>query len=189
MKRLLLSLAAAVALLGPSLTGTALAQDIGLQGDRPGWNSDRGRGFGSDHGRFDKMDLEGRWVLDNQDSEMRFGRGGRGAMRETLLPNMILIDQKPNMLRIADQGSHLLQTIMLGDKFDLRYGGDRPSYFIGRWSGSTLVVQHSMPKGVTVTQTFALRNHGQSLVVRTVRTRREFLGPKTTEFTTTYRRA
>jgi hypothetical protein len=224
MKRLLLSLAAVTALLGSTLAGTALAQDIPSQNARgaapafkaqrdrndpsgqdrrqggdgqgwgsdrgQGWGSDRGQGWGSDRGRFDRMNLEGRWVADNHSANMegrRGGRGVRGGMRAMLLPNFIFIDQKPNMLRVSDQDNHPLQTIMLGDKFDLRYGGDRPDYFIGRWDGSTLVVQHPMPKGAAITQSFELQNHGRSLVVTT--TRREGFGSRTTEITTTYRRA
>jgi hypothetical protein len=197
MKRMLLSLAAVAALLGTAPAGTALAQDIQQQAQR-NWNGpseqDRhqdgrghgsGHGSGSDRGRYDTMNLEGRWVADDHSGEMRGGRGGRG-LRDMLLPDLILIDQRPSMVRITDQRNHPLQTVMLGGKFGSRYGADRPDYLPGRWNGSTLVVERSTPRGATITQTFALQNRGHVLVVRT---RREGFGPRTVDITTTYRRA
>jgi len=177
MKRLVLSLAAAAALLGPTLAGTALAQDFSQhrQGD--------GRGWGSDRGRFDRTNLDGRWVADDHAGG---ARGGRGMVRQMLLPDQIRIDQKPSMLRITDERNQTLQTIMLGGKFDSRYGQDRPDYLVGRWNGSMLVVERSTPRGATITQTFALEDRGHSLVVRT---KREGSGPRTFEITTTYHRA
>jgi hypothetical protein len=219
MKRLLQSLAAVTMLLGTTLAGTALAQDLpsnrdnassqdrrqgdnqgwgsdrgqgngsdrgqGWGSDRGGWGSDRGQGYGSDRGRFNRMSMEGRWVADNRSGDARGGRGERG-MREMLLPDLIFIDQRPSMLRITDQRNQPLQTIMLGGKFDSRYGNDRPDYLVGRWNGSMLVVERSTPRGATITQTFALQDRGHTLVVRT---RREGFGRRSFEITTTYRRA
>jgi hypothetical protein len=186
MKRLVLSLATAAALLGPTLAGTALAQDVRPQlapngnpafyaQNHPGWN----------RGRFDTRSLDGRWVADDHSGD---ARGGRGMMRQMLLPDLITIDQKPSMLRITDQRNQPLQTIMLGGKFDSRrgHGNDRPDYVVGRWDGSMLVVERATPRGGTITQTFSLENRGHNLVVRT---KREGQGPRTLEITTTYRRA
>ena len=207
MKRLAASLVTAAALLGSSLAGTALGQDTNAQGmfgapktfdAQQGWGDQRGgnsgqdrNGFdwGSNRGRFDKAILEGRWVMDDQAGDFRSDRGdfhGRGPMRQILLPGRIQIDQRPNMVRIADSRNHALQLIMLGGKFDSRYRGDKLDYVSGRWRGSTLVVERSTQRGATVTQTFALENRGRTLVVRT---RREGFGPRTMEITSTYRRA
>jgi hypothetical protein len=215
MKRLTASLVAAAALLGSALAGTALGQDTDVQAAlaaseafnaQQGWNDrsdlDRyrdevsGSNWGSDRGRFDKTILQGRWVADHRAADFRSDRGnfrGGGPMREILLPSFIRIDQKPSMVRIADSKNRELQQIMLGGKFDSRHGdrfdsryGGKHDYVVGRWRGSTLVVEHSMPRGATVTQTFALENRGRTLVVRT---RREGFGPRTIDITSTYRRA
>jgi len=190
MKRLVLSLTAAAALLGPTLAGTALAQDFQSQASRnanPAFFAQRhqgdGRGWGGDRGRFDKTNLDGRWVADNHSGD---ARGGRGMMRQMLLPDLITIDQRPSMLRITDPRNSPLQTILLGGKFDSRYGDGRPDYLLGRWNGSMLVVERTTPRGGTITQTFALENRGHRLVVRT---KREGQGPRTFEITTTYHRA
>jgi hypothetical protein len=212
MKRLAASLVATAALLGSTLAGTALGQDTNAQGAlaapqafnaQQDWNDrsdqDRFRGEdsgrdrngsnrGSDRGRFDGTVLEGRWVADDRAAGFRSDRGtlrGRGPMREMLLPDRIRIDQKPSMVRIADSKNHALQLIMLGGKFDSRRG-DKADYLSGRWRGSMLVVERSMQRGATITQTFALENRGRTLVVRT---RREGFGPRTMEITSTYRRA
>jgi hypothetical protein len=155
-----------------------------------------GSNWGSDRGRFDRTILQGRWVADHRAADFRSDRGvfrGRGPMRETLLPDFIRIDQKPSMVRIADSKNRALQQIMLGGKLGSRHGGEfdsrqrgKPDYLLGRWRGSTLVVEHSMPRGAVITQTFALENRGRTLVVRT---RREGFGPRTMEITSTYRRA
>ncbi len=202
MKRLAASLVAAAALLG-SLAGTALAQGTNSQnafGAGPGMNAqyDRnhqndpgdhsGQGWGSDRGRFDRADLGGRWAADNGSADSRGNRGdfrGRGPMREMMLPDFIRIDQRPSMIRIADARNRPLKTIMLGGKFDSR-GGDSPDYVLGRWHGSTLVVESTGPRGGTITQSFALQDRGRTLVVRT---RREGFGPRTMEMTSTYHRA
>jgi hypothetical protein len=108
-------------------------------------------------------------------------------------------------VKIADGGNHLLQLVMLGGKFDSRHGGDRPDYLTGDWNGRTLVVEHPMPRG-TITQTFALQNHGTTLVVTTRREGfggryygrdaygrdgydRDGFGSRAMEVTTTYHRA
>ena len=216
MKRLAASLVTAAALLGSSLAGTALGQDTNAQGmfgapktfdaqqgwgdrsdndqwDQAQWDWDRsgqdrnGSNWGSTRGRF--APLEGRWIMDDRAADFRSDRGdfrGRGPMRQILLPGRIQIDQRPNMVRIADSRNHALQLIMLGGKFDSRYRGDRLDYVSGRWHGSTLVVERSTQRGATITQTFALENRGRTLVVRT---RREGFGPRTMEITSTYRRA
>jgi len=147
-----------------------------------------GSNQGSNRGRFDKAILEGRWVADDHAADFHSDRGmfrGRGPMREMLLPDRIRIDQKPNMVRIADSRNNALQLIMLGGKFDSRRG-DKLDYLSGRWRGSTLIVERSAQRGATITQTFALENCGQTLVVKT---RREGFGPRTMEITSTYRRA
>jgi hypothetical protein len=211
MKRLTASLVAAAALLGSTLAGTALAEDSNVQGAlgasrafnaQQGWNdrSDQDRygrdsdwdrnepNWGSDRGRFDNTILKGRWVADHRAADFRSDRGvfrGNGPMREILLPDFIRIDQKPSMVRIADSRNHALQQIMLGGKFNSRQRG-KADYLLGRWRGSTLVVEHSMSRGATITQTFALENRGRTLVVKT---RREGFGPRTMEVTSTYRRA
>src|SRR5262245_46277303 len=136
MNRWILSLAAAAAL-GFTLAGTSLAQDQDAQGasgapailnsqqdednqgfsryrgdDDPNygrdWNRDQG-GWG-DRGRFYQVNLEGRWVADNRDTDFdRGGYGGygdfhgRGPMRDVMLPSLIRIDQRPNMVRIANR--------------------------------------------------------------------------------------
>ena len=176
--------------------------------DGNGWGSDRGNGWGngngwgSDRGRFSRMNLEGRWVADDHAANFRGDRGdfwgnrgdfrsdrgdfrGRGPMRDMLLPDFIRIDQRPSMIRIADARNHPLQLIMLGGKFDSR-SGDRPDYVLGRWRGSALVVERTMPRGATITQTFTLENRGRTLVVRM---RREGFGPRTMEITNTFHRA
>ena len=182
------------------------------RGEDSGWDqngSSRGSdrndsNWGSNRGRFDKAILEGRWVTDDRAFDNRSDRGafrGRGPMRETLLPDFIRIDQKPSMVRIADSKNHALQLIMVGGKFDSRYGdksdsrngseadyrhGGKADYLSGRWRGSTLIVERSTRRGGTITQTFALENRGRTLVVRT---RHEGYGPRTMEITSTYRRA
>jgi hypothetical protein len=201
MKRLPALLLTAAALLGSTLAGSAVAQDIRTRGasDAPrffdaqqgrAWDSDRYRGWGSDRGRFDKASLEGRWVADDRSDGYGSTWGdfrGRGRMGAILLPDVIRIDQRPNMVRIADRTNRPLQTILLGDKFDSRYdGGDRPDYLVGRWHGSALVVERSTRRGATITQTFTLENRGRTLVVRT---RRDGFGPREMEITTTYQRA
>lgn len=186
MKRLVLSLATAAALLGPTLAGTALAQDFPSQAApnrNPAFHAQNHEGW--NRGRFGRKDLDGRWVADNHGGD---ARGGRGMMWQMLLPDLIFIDQRPSMLRITDQRNQPLQTIMLGGKFDSRhgYGNDRPDYLFGRWEGSMLVVERPTPRGGTITQTFSLENRGHTLVVTT---KREGQGPRTFEITTTYRRA
>lgn len=206
MKRLAASLVAAAALLGSTLAGSALGQDTNAQGAlgaqafnaQQGWSDqsdqDRYRGeesapnWGSNRGRFDKNILEGRWVTDDRAADYRSDRGvfrGRGPMREILLPDFIRIDQKPSLVRIADKKNNALQLIMLGGKFNNRQSKNA-DYLLGRWHGSTLVVERSMPRGATITQTFALENRGRTLVVRTSR---EGHGSRTMEITSTYHRA
>jgi hypothetical protein len=206
MKRFAAYLVAVAALLGSSLAGTALGQDTNPEGilaapqafnAQQSWNDgpdrdrndqaryrddsdwDRnGSNWGSPRGRFNILD--GRWVADNN-ATFR----GRGPMRDILLPNVIRIDQKPSMVRIADKKNNALQVIMLGDKFNYRSRG-KPDYLVGYWRGSTLTVQHAMPRG-TITQTFALQNRGRTLVVRT---RHEGFGWRgASEVTNTYYRA
>jgi len=174
-------------------------QDQSNQDRYRGGNSgqDRnGSNWGSNRGRFDSSALQGRWVADNRAADFRSNRGdfhGHGPMRGILLPDFIRIDQKPSMVRIADSRNNALQLIMLGGKFDSlhgdksdsRYGG-QSDYVLGRWHGSTLVVERAAQRGATITQTFALENRGRTLVVRT---RREGFGPRTMEITSTYRRA
>lgn len=150
--------------------------------DQNGYNRASGRGH------FDKNILEGRWAADNQATNFRSGRGnygGRGPMREVLLPNFIRIDQKPSMVRISDSRNQALQLIMLGGKFDSGRGRNL-DYVQGSWHGSTLVVERSTGRGATITQTFALQDRGRTLVVRTTR---EGNGPRTMEITSTYHRA
>jgi hypothetical protein len=192
MKRLAASLVAA-ALLGSTLAGSALGQNINVQNAagapqifnaQQGWGNQGNQGFGSDRGRFARMSLDGRWMADDRNAN--FGGNGRGTMRDLQLPDLINIDQKPSMVRITDRRNRTLQVVMLGGKFDSRHGGDRQDYASGRWNGSTLVVQHTGPRGAVITQTFALQNRGRTLVVKT---RREGFGPRTMEITSTYHRA
>ncbi|HXF59104.1 MAG TPA: hypothetical protein VN539_04705 [Candidatus Saccharimonadales bacterium] len=198
MKRMNLVLAAVAALLGTALAGSASAQDVNafqsagspsvFSAQQYGRGGDYGRdhdnqGWG-DHGRFRAGTLDGRWMADDRNAN--FGGNGRGMMRDLQLPDLINIDQKPNMVKIMDRRNRSLQVIMLGGKFDSRHGGDRPDYATGRWNGSTLVVQHTGPRGAAITQTFALQNRGRTLVVKT---RREGFGPRTIEVTNTYHRA
>jgi hypothetical protein len=201
MKRIATGLALATALLGWTLAGTALGQEShapqaqSFHGQNGNWGQDsyhqdrNGNGWG--WGRINHMNLEGRWVADNRSAgyENGFGFRGRGGMGGILLPSFIDIDQRPSMIRIEDSRNRVLQRIVLGGKFDSRSDrfGNRPDYLVGRWRGSTLVVEHMGPRGAMLTQTFALENRGRSLVVRT---RRETGGPRgTTEFTTVYHRA
>ena len=197
MKRTTLVLTAVAALLGTTLAGTALAQNgnaFQAGGQAAFFNAqygheDNGRGWGSHRDRFRAMTLEGRWVLDDRDADFGSGRDGfrgRGRMQELQLPARITIDQRPNMVKIADARNRSLQVILLGSKFDSRHRGDQPDYAIGHWNGSTLVVEHEGRRGATITQTFALQNRGRILVVKT---RREGFGPRATEITSTYRRA
>jgi hypothetical protein len=102
-----------------------------------------------------------------------------------MLPDFIRIDQRPNMIRIADARNRPIQTITLGGKFDSR-GGDRPDYVSGRWHGGTLVVESTGPRGGAITQSFSIQDRGRTLVVRT---RHEGAGPRTMEMTSTYHRA
>jgi hypothetical protein len=196
MKRLAASLVAA-ALLGSTLAGSALGQNINVPSAagapqifnaQQGWGDHQGnqgnQGFGSDRGRFARMNLDGRWMADDHNGN--FGGNGRGTMRDLQLPDLINIDQRPSMVRITDRRNRSLQVIMLGGKFGSRHGGDRPDYVSGLWSGSTLVVQHTGPRGAAITQTFALQNRGRTLVVKT---RREGFGPRSVEITSTYHRA
>jgi hypothetical protein len=215
MKRIAAFLVAVAALLGSSLAGTALGQDTNPEGvlaapqafnAQQGWNDgpdqdrndqaryrddsdwDRnGSNWGSARGRFNILD--GRWVADNRAADYRSDRGafrGRGPMSQMLLPSVIRIDQKPSVVRIADSKNHALQLIMLGDKFSSRYRG-KPDYLVGYWQGRTLVVERTMPRGATITQTFALQNRGRTLVVRT---RHEGFGWRgASEVTNTYYRA
>jgi len=166
--------------------------DPGWDRSGRGWGSGSGRGngygWGSDRGRFNRENLEGRWVADDRATDSRGDRRGfrgRGPMRDVLLPDFIRIDQGPNMVRITDSRNNPLQRIMLGGTFGSR-SGDRPDYLPGRWRASTLVVDRAMPRGSTITQTFALENRGRTLVVRT---HREGFGPRTVEITSTYHRA
>jgi len=205
MKRKNLVLAAVIALVSAALAGTALAQvpqdanqgpaffnaqQYGRGGDF-GRNHE-GRDWGSQRERFRAMDLDGRWVSDDRDANAGWDRNdfrGRGPMKGVRLPDVIRIDQQPSRVKIADGGNHLLQLVLLGGKFDSRNFGDRPDYLTGSWNGRMLVVEHPMPRG-TVTQIFALQNHGTTLVVKT---RREGFGggfgSRTMEVTTTYHRA
>ncbi|HEY2924932.1 MAG TPA: hypothetical protein VGJ98_08205 [Candidatus Eisenbacteria bacterium] len=217
MKRFAAVLALAAALLGSTLAGTALGQDSDAPQDLASpqafsptqdgndswakdsyrddgsWNGrDRnGRGWGQ--GRFHLSNLEGRWVADDRSANYRSDRRdfrGRGVMSGMLLPDFIRIDQRPSMVRIADSRNRPLQRIMIGGKFDSRYGnqyGSRPDYLTGRWRGRTLVVEQTGPRGAAITQTFALENRGRTLVVRTSR---EGFGRRgTIEFSTFYHRA
>ena len=206
MKRKNLAYAAVIALVGAALAGTALAQapqagnqdpaffnaqQYGRGGDF-GRNHD-GRDWGSQRERFRAMDLDGRWVADDRGASIGWDRNdfrGRGPMKGVQLPAFITIDQQPWRVKIADGRNRLLQLVMLGGKFDSRHGGDGPDYLTGDWNGRTLVVQHPMPRG-TITQTFALQNHGTILVVTTRREgfgRRDY-GRDGMETTTTYHRA
>jgi hypothetical protein len=184
-----LVLTAAAALLIAPIAGTASAQDFQAQTQsfvnaqqygRGGWDRDHDRGGWND--RFRAMTLEGRWVADDRNADFD-GFRGRGPMNGLKLPDVFTIDQRPNMVTIANRRNRTIQVVMLGGKFDRWNRGDRPDYLNGRLYGSTLVVEHPTPRG-TVTQSFALQDRGHTLVVTT---RRE--GFRTMEFTTTYHRA
>ncbi len=147
-----------------------------------GWGNDNRQGWG-DRGRFQGQSLDGRWVIDDRDAAFhQNGFGGRGMMRELMLPGRISIDQSPSLVRILDRRNRQLQLITLGGKFGNSRGGD---YVAGRFHGNTLVVEHDGARA-TITQTFALQNGGRTLVVTT---RREGFGPRTVEFVSTYHRA
>jgi hypothetical protein len=217
MKRFAASLVLAAALLGSTLAGTALGQDSDspqiLEEDsnssrifdedfntpqnfaspqaRDSWGNRDRNGYSWGQGRFNRANLEGRWVADDRSANHRSDRGdfryGRG-LRGTLLPDFIRIDQRPTRVRIADVRNRPLQRIMIGGKFDSRYGNRAAfgsDYLSGRWRGHTLVVEHMGRRGATITQTFTLDNRGRSLVVRTFR---EGRGPRM-QSTTVYHRA
>ena len=207
MKRFVAGLALAAALLGSTFAGTALAQSYnaqrgqddswrqdGYQNPVPGDNSRNGPGDNSPNGwsrnrdRSARVNLEGRWVADNRSMDYSPDRGdvrGRGGMSGAFLPQFIRIDQKPSMVRISDSRNRMLEEILVGGRFDPRT--DRRDYVLGRWRGSTLIVERTGPRGARITQTFALEDRGRTLVVRT---RREGSGPRgTMEFSTVYRRA
>ena len=204
------SLVAAAALLGSTLAGTALGQDTNEQGvvatpeafnAQQGWNDRSDQDRYRDDSDWDRNGsgrswawkrgniLEGRWVADNTASDYQYNYD-RGAFRgrgvgDVVLPKVIHIDQKPSVVRIADSKHHPLQLIVLGGKFNSRYT-NRPDYLVGSWQGRTLVVERTMRRGATITQTFAVENRGRTLVVRT---RREGFGRRAVEITNTYYRA
>jgi hypothetical protein len=170
----------------PQNPGDSWRQDA-YQNPNTGDNSRNSWGRRRD--RSANATFEGRWVADNRSTNYRpdrsRGRGGMGA----LLPEFIRIDQRPSMVRISDRRNQTLEEIMVGSRFDPRNGSnsDRQGYLIGRWRGSTLVVESTGPRGAAMTQSFALEDRGRTLVVRT---RREGRGPRgTMEFSTVYRRA
>ena len=204
MKRLAAGLSLAAALM--AFTGVAMAQDYGTQRDRGsqrdydsqrdyGSQGDNGNGWdrgswGRDRGRFQRVNLEGRWVAEGRDADFRPGRGdfGGGGMRAMLLPGFIRIDQMPRMVRVTDARHRLIQEILIDRRFDPRDQGAFDSRNLsGHWRGSTLVVESTGPRGATITQTFALENRGRTLVVHTKR--EGWNAARTFEFTKVYHRA
>ena len=210
MKRLAAGLSLAAALLWS--TGVGLAQDSGTQrdqdpqqgyGSQQGYDSQRDNGspgdygtqrnrgdWGRDRGRFQRVNLEGRWVAEGRDADFRPDRGDfrGGGMRGMLLPGVIRIDQRPSMVRVTDARHRTLQEILIDRRFDPRDQGRFDSQSLtGSWRGSSLVVQSTGPRGGAITQTFALQDRGRTLVVRTKREGGN--AARTVEFTRGYHRA
>ncbi|HYR52107.1 MAG TPA: hypothetical protein VET83_05780 [Candidatus Dormibacteraeota bacterium] len=204
MKRLAAGLSLAAALLWS--TGVGLAQDSGTQRDpdsQQGYGSQRDHGspgnydtqrnrgdWGRERGRFQRVNLEGRWVAEGRDADFRPDRGDfrGGGMRGMLLPGVIRIDQRPSMVRVTDARHRTLQEILINRRFDPRDQGRFDSRSLtGSWRGSSLVVQSTGPRGGAITQTFALQDRGRTLVVRTKR--EGWNAARTVEFTRVYHRA
>jgi len=204
MKRLAAGLSLAAALLWS--TGVGLAQDSGTQRDpdsQQGYGSQRDHGspgnydtqrnrgdWGRERGRFQRVNLEGRWVAEGRDADSRPDRGDfrGGGMRGMLLPGVIRIDQRPSMVRVTDARHRTLQEILINRRFDPRDQGRFDSQsLMGSWRGSALVVQSTGPRGGAITQTFALQDRGRTLVVRTKR--EGWNEARTVEFTRVYHRA
>ncbi len=207
MKRRVIGLSMAVALLASTCAGVAMAQDFDTQGN---YESRQSR----DRDRFQRKSLDGCWIAEGRDAELGRDRGGfrGGRMRGMVLPGIIEIDQQPGVVRISDARSGMLQEIQVdrrfygreGDRSDPRdqgrfdsraqgrFGRRDESWFdgrslLGQWRGSALVVESTGSRGGFLSQILALRDRGRTLVVRT-RGRSPDSG-NAVEFTRVYHRA
>jgi hypothetical protein len=216
-RRIAVGLALALALLGSTVAGTAVAQGpdprqnatdeswrADHQGDaagswdkrdgydawdqRNGWDQGNGWGQRNGWGRKALADFQGRWISVGRAADSRPGpRDFRG--RGPWQGGFL-----PGYLQISQRPGML--RIADYDNRTLqqiiianryRSPDDGRGYLIGRWRGSKLEVERDGPRGSTIIQTFSLENRGRTLVVQT---RQE--GGRSRwvgEFTNTYRRA
>jgi len=94
------------------------------------------------------------------------GPDGGGGMRRGL-PRFLRIAPVDVGLSIADSAGTVVQEIALRpESGDADGSGDGPPVLPGQWKGDRLEVKRTTPRG-TMTQTFALSDKGQSLVVST----------------------
>lgn len=171
-RRNVVRLALAAALFGAAIPGAALAQVINAQAKY--WTPKaqvqvqvQSQRF---QDRFHRDMFEGRWVAqDRNDANFHGGFGGGfGGGRMMALPNFLNIDQGRRTISVADGRNNVLQLIVLDNGF---HGmAQRGATLLqGDLNGNRLVATGAAgPRwGRQIRQVMILRNHGNTLVVRT----------------------
>lgn len=179
-RRNVVRLALAAALFGAAIPGAALAQFVDAQAKY--WTPKaqvqvqvQSQRF---QDRFHRDMFEGRWVAqDRNDANFHGGFGGGfgggygggfGGGRMMALPNFLNIDQGRRTISVADGRNNVLQLIVLDNGF---HGmAQRGATLLqGDLNGNRLVATGAAgPRwGQQIRQVMILRNHGNTLVVRT----------------------
>ena len=175
-RRNVVRLALAAALFGAAIPGAALAQFVDAQAKY--WTPKaqvqvqvQSQRF---QDRFHRDMFEGRWVAqDRNDANFRGGFGGGygggfGGGRMFALPNFLNIDQGRRTISVADGRNNVLQLIVLDNGFHgMQQRG--ATLLQGDLNGNRLVATGSAgPRwGQQIRQVMILKNHGNTLVVRT----------------------
>ncbi|HYJ33105.1 MAG TPA: hypothetical protein VE326_07795 [Candidatus Binatia bacterium] len=181
-RRNVVRLALAAALFGAAIPGAALAQFVDAQAKY--WTPKaqvQVQVQSQRFGRFHRDMFEGRWVAqDRNDADFRgehgngfggrgngFG-GGFGGGRMMALPNFLNIDQGRRTISVADGQNNVLQLIVIDNGFHgMQQRG--ATLLQGDLNGNRLVATGSAGPwgGRQIRQVMTLRNHGNTLVVRT----------------------
>lgn len=91
-------------------------------------------------------------------------RGGHGGKMR--MPEDMRIEQKPGLLRLEDSTGIVFREIAFNDSAATSATTGPGEFFGGRWAGDRLEVEHSTPNGATVVESYALADHGQTLVIK-----------------------
>jgi hypothetical protein len=176
------SLAVATTLLGTTVTAPALAQDRNMsRGEHEATQMDYGQRDRSDRDdrserwgdrdRAPESGIEGRWITKRNygpppDAYSRWST----SLQVAALPRRLVIDQRRNVIRVEDFRGRLIQRIVIADldRSDQdRHDVNRGGVVLGEWRDSKLVTVRRGFRDTRIVQTFALANHGRTLVVYT----------------------
>jgi len=86
-----------------------------------------------------------------------------GGMR---MPRDMRIEQLPGLLRLEDSTGVAFREIAFNDSAATSATTGPGEFFGGRWNGDRLEVEHTSPDGATVTERYALEDHGKTLTIK-----------------------